>query len=87
MCLERAIPSGSWLQGALIAASLAAAVADVSRTHTELVDVASLVLALARATYLGGVEGFVGAFAVSALLALPYLLLFFWPAAGPATRS
>lgn len=72
------IHSEYWLQwGALVGASLVAAITDVRQGRIpNWLTLPLWLFGLARATYLGGVEGFVGAFAVSVLLALPYLLLF-----------
>lgn len=79
-----AIQGGYWLQwGALIGASLVAAIMDVrdGRIPNRL-TLPLWLLGLARATYLGGAGGFVGAFEVSMLLALPYVALFFLAKGG-----
>ncbi len=73
-----------WLQwGALIGASLVAAITDLR--HGRIPNWLTLplwLLGLARATYLGGAGGFGKALEVSVLLALPYLVLFFLAKGG-----
>ncbi len=67
-----------WLQwGALIGASLVAAAVDLRQGRIpNWLTLPLWLLGLARAMYLGGVGDFVGALAVSVLLALPYIALF-----------
>jgi prepilin peptidase CpaA len=73
------IQSGSWLQwGAVIGASLAAAIIDVRRGRIpNWLTLPLWLLGLAKATVLGGAGGLVAALEISALLALPYVVLFF----------
>jgi len=73
------IQGGFWLQwGALIGASLVAAFTDVRQGRIpNWVTLPLWLLGLARATWLGGAAGFVGALEVSVLLAFPYVALYF----------
>jgi prepilin peptidase CpaA len=73
------IQSGSWLQwGAVIGASLAAAIVDVRRGRIpNWLTLPLWLLGLARATYLGDAGDLVAALEISALLASPYVVLFF----------
>jgi len=73
------IQSGSWLQwGALIGASLAAAIVDVRQGRIpNWLTLPLWLLGLAKATCLGGTGGFAGALEISMLLALPYVALYF----------
>ncbi len=78
------IQSGYWLQwGALIGASLAAAVVDVRQGRIpNWLTLPLWVLGLAKATCLGGAGGFFRALEMSVLLALPYVVLFFLAKGG-----
>jgi Flp pilus assembly protein protease CpaA len=73
-----------WLQwGALIGASLVAAVTDLRQGRIpNWLTLPLWLLGLARATYLGGAGGLGRALEVSVLLALPYLVLFFLAKGG-----
>lgn len=68
-----------WLQwGALIGASLAAALLDIRQGRIpNLLTMPLWLLGMAKAAYLGSLSGLLTAVEVSVLLALPYIALFF----------
>ncbi len=79
-----AIQGGYWLQwGALIGASLVAAITDVRQGRIpNRLTLPLWLLGLAKATCLGGAGGLVAALEVSTLLALPYIVLYFLAKGG-----
>jgi Flp pilus assembly protein protease CpaA len=72
------VQSGYWLQwGTLVGASLAAAITDVRQGRIpNRLTLPLWLLGSAKATYLGGAGGLLGALEVSVLLALPYIVLY-----------
>lgn len=79
-----AIQGRYWLQwGALMGASLAAAILDVRQGRIpNWLTLPLWLLGLAKATYLGGAGGLIAALEVSVLLALPYIALYFLAKGG-----